>query len=220
MQALGIDLFFSVAAASLYSRRLISAGVLIAIFISTSDEAVLLLLSAQRWKDLLLIVLYKFLISVFTAFLVDHFHKQQEENENGRLLDYHKEHCEHGVVKEALLHTLKISLYILSANILLNIAFENLSDSLLCAILLQGSVMQIFLAALVGFFPSCAARIFLSTCYLKGTLSFPAFFASLITIGGLGYASLVKNNKDPRTNLRILILIYLIAVISALILYF
>ena len=210
---------FSVAAASLYARRLISTGVLIAILISTSDEAVLLLISAQRWKDLTLILLYKFLISIFAALFVDRFYKNKEDNDNDQLLDYHKEHCEHGILKEALLHTLKISLYILAANIIMNLAFESLSDTFLNAILLQGSVMQIFPAALVGFFPSCAASVFLSTLYLKGTLSFAAFFASLITIGGLGYAALFKNNKDPKTNLRILIFIYMIAVIAGLVLY-
>ena len=208
---------FSVAAASLYSRRIISLGTLLAVFIATSDEAMLMLISAGALKDILVILAGKFLLALAVGLLADRFLKHGGHQESDKLLSYHEEHCERGIVGEAIHHTLEISLYILICNIVLNAAFSLLSEQLLDRLLLQGSCMQVLLTALIGLFPNCAASVFIGSLYLKGTISFAAFFAGLVTVSGLGYAALLKSRT--KSSLMIILLILLTGIAAGSLLY-
>lgn len=71
---------FSVVATDLYSKKAITLGSLMAIYIATSDEALPLLLSdSQNYLDLLLIIGIKFVYAVVIGLLIDVFFKKRQQ---------------------------------------------------------------------------------------------------------------------------------------------
>ena len=131
--------------------------------------------------------------------------------------------CEHcgcdessGILKPALWHTGHIALFLFLLNFLLCLAMHTLGEDLLSAILLKGSVLQPFAAALVGLIPNCAASVLLTQLYLAGSLSFGALLAGLCSGAGLGLAVLLKMNRSRRENGQIALTLYLISALCGL----
>lgn len=84
--------------------------------------------------------------------------------------------------------------------------------------MLNGSILQPFLTAVIGFIPNCAASILLTQLYLNGALSFAAVISGLCTNAGMGLIVLFKVNKNHRENLSIAGLLYLTAAAAGIIL--
>ena len=71
---------FSAAAASLYSARIITLGTLIAVFLSTSDEMLPILISeAVDIKIILSILGIKLVIAIIVGFIIDLFFRKKFE---------------------------------------------------------------------------------------------------------------------------------------------
>lgn len=119
-------------------------------------------------------------------------------------------------LKPALWHTGHIALFLFLLNFLLCLAMHTLGEDLLSAILLKGSVLQPFAAALVGLIPNCAASVLLTQLYLAGSLSFGALLAGLCSGAGLGLAVLLKMNRSRRENGQIALTLYLISALCGL----
>lgn len=216
---------FSVLCANLYAGGVVTLGTLIAVFLSTSDEAVLLLAAnPSAASDIFKLLLAKILIAVAAGYLVDLFARKRKKDGNDlhlqELCDH--EHCgchEHGgVLRPALLHTGKIFGFLLLFTLLLNFAVELLGHERLESLLLADSIFQPFLAALFGFIPNCAASVLLTQLYLEGALQFGAVVAGLCTGAGAGLLVLFRENRNPKGNLKILIILYVAAVLSGVIL--
>lgn len=216
---------FSVLCANLYAGGAVTLGTLIAVFLSTSDEAVLLLAAnPSAASDIFKLLFVKILIAVAAGYLVDLFtHKKKKDESDLHLKDLcDHEHCgchEHGdVLRPALLHTGKIFGFLLLFTLLLNFAVELLGHERLEALLLADSIFQPFLAALFGFIPNCAASVLLTQLYLEGALQFGAAAAGLCTGAGAGLLVLFRENRNPKDNLKILIILYVVAALSGVIL--
>lgn len=72
---------FSAAAANLYCAGLISLGTLLAVFLSTSDEAVLILLAHPgNGKTIMTLLFWKVIFGMAAGFLIDLFSRRQKSN--------------------------------------------------------------------------------------------------------------------------------------------
>ncbi len=209
---------FSVAAANFYAGRLISPGTLLAVFLSTSDEALPILLSRpQAVPELLRLLIVKFLAAAVFGLLTDlvcgrFFKNRGEEPFRDLCQDCG---CEHqGIVKPALRHTGKIFLFLLLINLVLGLAIRFVGEENISRFLLSGSVFQPLLAALIGFIPNCAASVILTELYLAGSLSFGSAVAGLCTGAGLGLAVLFRTNRRPRENFALAGALYGFAVLT------
>lgn len=210
---------FSASASNLYAAGLISRGTLLAVFLSTSDEAIPLLLGASGGRrQILPLLLAKVVIGVLFGFAVDLWMKKW-----GRPRELHDLcqdcGCEEegsGILKPALWHTTHILLYIFLLNLGLGVAVHLIGEEVLSAILLKDSLLQPFVAALVGLIPNCAVSVLLTQLYLTGTVSFGALLAGLCSGAGLGLAVLVKMNRSRRENVQIVLTLYLIAALCGL----
>lgn len=212
---------FSVLAANLYSGGVISLGTLLAVFLSTSDEAVIILLGqpdkgAMIWR----LLAVKFLIALTAGYIADLFIA-------GRITSTKHIHdlCGHcgchnhrGILKPALNHTLKLFGYIFVFSGVLNLLTALAGIDTVSTFLLNGSVFQPFLTAVIGFIPNCAASVLLTELYLNGALSFAAVISGLCTNAGMGLILLFKVNKNYKENLSIAGLLYLTAVAAGMIL--
>ena len=215
---------FSVMASNLYAGRLISAGTLIAIFLATSDEAIpVLLANPERANIILWILLTKLLIAIPVGLLIDAAGKRflDAKPESGEENLHHLcEHCgcDHGILKPALKHTVQIFFFILIFSFLLNLLIAAIGEETLSAVLMSNSFWQPLIAGVVGFIPNCAASVVLTELYLAGTISFGSAVAGLCTGAGVGLAVLWKVNRNPKENLKIVLLLYLVGVSAGMLL--
>ncbi len=210
---------FSASASNLYAAGLVSRGTLLAVFLATSDEALPILLGAADGRDMILpLLLCKVVIGILAGYAIDFAMKRW-----GRPRDLY-DLCEDcgceeegsGILKPALWHTGHILLYIFLLNLGLGLAVHLLGEEVLGAILLKDSLLQPFVAALVGLIPNCAVSVLLTQLYLAGSLSFGALLAGLCSGAGLGLAVLVKMNRSRRENITVTATLYAIAALCGL----
>ena len=95
-----------------------------------------------------------------------------------------------------------------------------LGEERIASLLLSGSVLQPFAAALIGLIPNCAASVILTQLYLAGSLSFGAALAGLCSGAGIGVAVLLRMNRSKRENIGIVATLYLVSAAVGVILQF
>ena len=178
-------------AANLYSGGVITLGTLLAVFLATSDEALIILISEpSRGRDILLLLLFKIVIGITAGYIVDLFVKKHPEKEKHDIGDICKgEHChcdEHkGIFVPALTHTLKVFGFLLVFTLALNFAIELLGADRLSEILLGNTFFQPLIAALIGLIPNCAASVLWSRIFLKEKLSVKHYISILMVFIGI-----------------------------------
>lgn len=214
---------FSVFAANLYSGGIITLGTLIAVFLSTSDEAIIILLSKpDKGIEILKLILIKVIIGIFAGYIVDLIRRRRPEKQKKveELCDSENCHChEHkGIIYPAFLHTIKIFLFIFIFTGALNFLIEFIGIEKLSAILLHDTFFQPLIAALIGLIPNCASSVMLTELYLSGAISFASIVAGLCSGAGIGLIVLFRANKNIKENLKILGLLYAIAAVCGLLL--
>lgn len=208
---------FSVMATNLFSSRVITIGTLIAIYLSTSDEMLPILITNKvSFKLITIILLIKIIIGIIFGYIIDFFWKKKETKDFSICDDDHC-HCEKGIFKSSLIHTLKISSYILITTFLLNTLIYYLGEDTISKILLKNNFFGPFLASLVGLIPNCSASIILTELYLSKVITTGMLIGGLLTGSGIGLLVLFKVNKDKKENFFILISIYLIGVLVGII---
>lgn len=220
---------FSAAATNLYAGRVITLGTLIAIYLSTSDEMLPILISEKVSILLILKILFvKVVIGMLAGFAIDFIHQKflrfTHMKDPHHLPDIHHmcehEHChcdEKGIFPSALKHTVEIFVYILVISFLLNLVIAYIGEDTLSSFILNRPVIGELAAGLIGLIPNCAASVVITQLYLEGLLSAGPMMAGLLVSAGVGLLVLFKVNDHPRENLKILGLLYAIGVVSGLI---
>lgn len=216
---------FSAAASNLYAGRVITLGTLMAIYLSTSDEMLPILISEADTigvMPILKILALKAGIGIVAGFLIDLFvHPKKDEH------DHIHEMCEHdhchcgeggGVFRSALIHTAQITLFILLVSFVLNTVLFFLGEDALKNLILNKPVVGEMLAGLVGLIPNCAASVVLTQLYLEGAMSFAACMSGLLVGAGVGILVLFRANRDKKENIKIVLLLYIIGVTAGMLL--
>jgi hypothetical protein len=216
---------FSVMSANLYSSGIITLGTLVAVFLSTSDEAILLLATAENGgKEILKLVITKIVISLIFGYGIHLIEKKLHKPHHHHSHDL----CEHdhcgcdensGVLRPALIHTVKVFAFLLLFTCIIDLAVNFIGMDKLSHFLLSDSALQPLISALVGFIPNCASSVLLTQLYLQGTLSFGALIAGLCTNAGAGMLILFRNKSKVKENMFILLLMYICSVIPGIILH-
>lgn len=214
---------FSAAASSLYSARIITLGTLIAVFLSTSDEMLPILISeAVDVRIILSILGIKLVIAVIVGFIIDLFFRKkfetsEDEPEIKDLCEHEHCHCEHGIFKSALKHTINITLYIFIISLVLNIIIYFIGEDNLANILNSTPIIGPIIASLVGLIPNCASSVIITQLYLSKVLNFATMIAGLLVNTGVGLLILFRTNKDLKENIKITVLLFAIGVIFGII---
>ena len=213
---------FSVMAANLYGGGVISLGTLMAVFLATSDEAVLIILSnPDRLGEVGALVAAKAAIACTAGFFADLF--MREKIETAKVCGGMCGRCgchgeEAGIILPAWRHTGRIFLDLLVFTGGLNLCIEVLGMERLSAILLGDTVFQPLIAAVIGFVPNCAASVILIQLYLNGAISFASVIAGLCTGTGVGMVVLCKVNSHKKENAKIAGLLFIFAVTAGIVL--
>lgn len=215
---------FSAAASNLYAGKIITMGTLIAIFLSTSDEMLPILISeAVPAKTIIMILAIKVVIAIVVGMLVDLiFRKKQNEEakeEIHKLCDEEHCHCEeHGVIRSSIKHTLQIFIYILIISFILNLIIHFVGEETIAKLVLNVPVLGPVISSLVGLIPNCASSVILTQVYLENIISIGSMIAGLLVNSGIGILILFRVNKSKKENFTILGILYLVGVLSGIIL--
>ena len=215
---------FSLSATNLYATRVITLGTLIAVYLSTSDEMLPIFISEAVSPLLIVKILaIKLVIGMIAGFLIDLVLriKNKDKQEEERIIDLcEKEHChcEHGIVKSSLKHTLNIFVFILIVNLIMEILINMIGEDTIAGVLNNQPIIAPIIAGLIGLIPNCASSVIITQLYLDNVISAATMISGLLVGAGVGIAVLFKTNKGIKNNIRITILLYAIGVISGIIL--
>ncbi len=209
---------FSGAVSGLYAGGVATLGTLIAVFLSTSDEMLPLMISSGAPGKLILRILAaKFLCGLAAGFLIDAITRRRPK-------DIHelceREHCScerHNIWAASAIHCLQVGAIIFVVMLVLELIFEVGGEAVLTTILPNIPVVGELVAALIGLIPSCSSSVLLTQLYLAGgIIGIGPLMAGLFANAGVGLLVLFRLNKNKKENLSILLLLYLVSVICGL----
>lgn len=208
---------FSVSATNLYAARVISLGTLISVYLSTSDEMLPIFLSeAVPGVTIFKILGIKLLVGMIAGFLIDSVIKlKKKDMEDEKIVDLcEKEHChcEHGIVKSALKHTLNIFIFILLITLVINVAIYFIGEETIKGFLQDRPILGPIIAGGIGLIPNCASSVIITQMYLENMISVATMISGLLVGAGVGLAVLFKINKGIKENIKIVSLLYCIGV--------
>lgn len=209
---------FSVIASTLYVRKYISMGTLIAIYLATSDEALPVLMAhPDKYKYILPIIAIKLVVAIPAGYLIDKMFKPvlrdikiQEKSSDGKDIAKPSKRM---IFFESLKHTANIFLFILVITLILNYIFneEKIVDFYQNGVLLYKFIQPV-ITAVIGLIPNCAVSLAITVLMIKGTISFGAAMAGLLSNAGLGLLVLLRGGR-LRSNIRIVVLLLMISII-------
>jgi len=214
---------FSAAASNLYAGRVITMGTLIAIYLSTSDEMLpILISSAVNPLVIIKILLTKVVIGIIVGFLVDIvliklLKKKEEEIDIHHFCEHEHCSCGHGILRPAIKHTLQIFAFIFIISVVLNIVVDYVGLDQLSNSVLNKPVVGELLAGFIGLIPNCGASVAITSLYLNGVVDFGTMMAGLLVGAGVGILVLFRVNEDKKQNLIILGILYVSGVLAGMI---
>lgn len=215
---------FSVLAANLYSSGVITLGTLIAVFLSTSDEAVILLAaSPDGFHEVLKLIVTKIVIGLLFGYTIYFIEKKFRHGHHHSHDLCEQDHCgceeNEKVLRPALIHTVKVFMFLLIFTEITDLTVFLTGEEKLSAILLSESVFQPFFAAIIGLIPNCASSVMLTQLYIGGTLTFGSLISGLCVNAGAGLLILFRNKAKLKENFLTLGILYVCAIIPGLVLH-
>lgn len=239
---------FSGAVSTLYAGRVVSIGTVVAVFLSTSDEMLPVLIASQVSPvTITTILLFKLAVGVTVGLLVDviyrKFISKSEDNLSIHELCCHdkchccddceecKSHPENvyshhenhkldesasnilPILKSALIHTIKISIFIISISFVLNFIILYIGEDSFKQLIMKYENLSIILSGIVGLIPNCAASVLIADLFIDGAFSSGAMISGLLVSAGIGYLVLFRTNRRPKENIGIVLIILLSSIL-------
>lgn len=236
---------FSIMASDFFASGVISMGTLLAVYLSTSDEAIIILLTDPgHVKDILFLVLTKILIGTAGGYIVLFLERKffrKKPGRTGKGAEFAPNEvqpecrgvpgcscgcCEPAAKKPgfrdllipAWNHTKEVFVYLFIFTFVIGFIMEGFGNSVIESIFLSGSAFQPFFASVIGLIPNCAASIMITQLYMDGVLSFGSAVAGLCSSAGLGLLVLFRMNRSMKENITVLAFLVAIAVTAGSIL--
>lgn len=203
---------FSAAASNLYAGKIISLGTLVAVFLSTSDEMLPVLIGGEiPVLTVILIMLYKAGVGILVGLgldLVLRLLKKKEDNINiDMICENDNCHCERGILHSAIHHTVTITIFVLITTLLINALMFFVGEETLGRVLYDKPFVGHLIAAVFGLIPNCAASVALATLCSEGLITAGTMMAGLFSGAGVGVLILFKVNKNLKENLLVLLVL-------------
>lgn len=238
---------FSVVGATLYTQKLITIGTLLAIYLATSDEALPVILSQPNKAAIIVpLILTKLVIAIVAGYSIDFMFRKSnkktlahiEECKEGidsknhhheDILDETVACCNHNpnplakkinfkdIFLHPTIHTAKVFAFIFGVTLVINSIVFWIGEAAFGALFAGNTIIQPFIAALIGLLPDCASSVAITELYLKGAITYGSVIAGLCASGGLGLLILFKEDKSKKDIFKIIALLYGISVFVGLI---
>lgn len=202
---------FSVVASNFYAARIIGTGTLLAVYLSTSDEMLPILLANSISPLVMMKILTcKILCAVTFGYAIYYvwykYHRRLPVNIE-ELCQNEGCHCENKILWPALCHTLKITLFIFVVTLGLNTAIAYCNTDILGQYL-QMPLWGKMLSTLLGLIPNCSPSVILTELYLDGYINAASLIGGTLSNTGVGLLVLFRVNKHIKENIWIVSLLY------------
>jgi len=240
---------FSVIATALYTQKLLTVGTLMAVYLSTSDEALPIILSQpDKIGNIVPLVLTKLFIALASGYAIDFLFKQESKKVFTHISSYlrGKDDCSHHhetateeqaccghsadsaskkfradeILLHPIIHTLKISAFIFTTSLAINILIDQVGEEAINNAFALNNFFAPIAAAIIGLIPNCAASVVITEMYLKGLVSYGAAIAGLCASAGLGILVLIREEEDKKNVIRIIAMLVGISAASGLVIQF
>lgn len=196
----------SVVASDLYTKRHLTMGTLLAIFVACSDEALPVLFgsvgSSGKWYMAFALVGIKVLGGILLGVLVDLIPTKDKSEVSEHLEHCEGEHeahygcCGHEIDQDEnpwkehlwhpLWHSFKIFLYSFVVAFLFGWLIYAVGEANFTAFMTGQKWLTPLYAVVVGLIPNCASSVLISQLYISAELPFGALVAGLAVNAGLG----------------------------------
>ena len=217
---------FSVGCSALYCRGFLPPATLIAVYLSTSDEAIpILLANGSDWKTILGLLGVKLIVAIAAGYLF-YFTlfrgawRPDELPDDEMDMDEVNSNCSccggRTVFGAAVSRTLSTTAFLFVTMLVLNTIVYLIGEDTVSALLLGGTLWQPALCALIGLFPGCAVSVLLTELFLSGAISFGAAIAGLSAGAGFGFVLLVRESPRRKDAFRIIGCTWLAAVAAGM----
>ena len=216
---------FSAAASSLFSGGMITAGTLIAVYLSTSDEMLPIFISEQvPVPTMIKILATKAVMGIVFGFILDFIYhgmmKRPIRYKNitnphavHEVCEGEHCHCEEGIFKSAVFHTLQIALFIFIFGLIIGGIVEGVGEETISGLFTGIPVVGELIAGVVGLVPNCAASVVITELYLDSVIGAGPMITGLLVSAGVGLLVLFRlNRRHMKQNLAIVAYLYLIGV--------
>ena len=239
----------SVVTTCLYTQRLVTIGTLLAVYLSTSDEAIPIILSQPEKASILIpLIATKVIIAIVAGYSIDVVFRKSNEKTLAHIeafssgIDDKSHHhetvaeekgcCGHDISSSAkkfdpqqiilhpVIHTAKVFAFIFGVSLLINLAFSGMGDDTIAGLFSSHTFFQPFLAALIGLIPNCAASVVITELYLKGGITYGAVIPGLCASGGLGLLVLFREEKERENVYLVVALLFSISVFAGLVIQY
>ena len=237
---------FSAMAATLFSGGVVTAGTLVAVVLSTSDEMIPVFVAHQESPALMFAIMGAKLVSGLVIGLgVDaalrvlgmprtkqHIHDLcvraacdcgpidgHDHDDHDHDHAHAHAHAWLGIARCAVIHTVQVTAFIFLVTFVCVLIIGFVGQDAIGAFLSGSPVVAVLLAGLIGLIPNCGASVAITELFLQGTLGFGAAMAGLLASGGVGLLVLWRTNANHRQNLAITGFVYAVAVVIGLLVH-
>ncbi len=199
----------SVAFARLYGNGYITLGMLIAVFLANSDEALIIIGAyPEKLPLMLVIIIIKLVVAIGAGLLINFVIKEKRNHLKGCGIDCNCPKCRkyNNIFVNTLIHTLKITLFLYVIVLVIAIGVNRFGEEKIFSLLGRNNFLQPVIASLIGMIPSCFSSVLIAEGFIKGALGFGSMIAGLCANTGYGVLILFKELPLKKTLLIILIL--------------
>lgn len=205
----------SVAFAKLYGNGYISLGMLIAVYLAGSDEA-LIVIGAHPDKLLVMleIIGLKVLTGIGAGWFINLVIKEKRNRLKGCGIDCDCPKCgkHKNILVHSLVHTLKLTIFLYVTVLIIGIGVGRFGEAGFTSILGRNTFLQPVLAALIGMIPSCFSSVLIAEGFLKGALGFGSMIAGLLANTGFGILVIFRELPLKKT-LHIILLVQAVSIL-------
>lgn len=210
---------FSASASGLYSGRIITLGTLFAIFLSTSDEMLPVMISSRiPVRTLVIVLATKVVIGALVGFAVDFIFHRKDAVKIGSICESEGCQCEKGVLRSALHHTFGVFFFVFVVGFALEIIIASVGEERIAEFVSVLPALSNIISATVGLIPNCAASVVITELYVEGVISAGAMISGLLTGAGVGTLVLFKTNKSLKGNFAIVFALWCVGALFGIIL--
>lgn len=206
---------FSAAAAGLFAGGMVSPGTLLAVFLSTSDEMLPIMVSEGIAAGVIgKILAVKVVTALAVGLAVDFVWEILYGHRNRMAKHPHMcehDHCgcsSHGIGYSALNHTVRTAGFLFLISLAIGFGMEYLGAEEASRAFIKAPWIGASSSALVGMIPNCAASVLITELFLEGIIGAGPLFAGLLCGAGTGLLVLYRENRKMKENLILTVILY------------
>ena len=184
-----------VAMARLYSNGHITLGMLAAVFISSSDEALIIIgAHPEKLGFMFKLIFVKIIIAIGSGFIINLFIKEKRNRIKGCTIDCDCPKCRRSknILVHNLVYTARITIFLIITVFIINLGISKLGEENLHVLIGKNSYLQPIFASLIGMIPSCFSSVILAQAFIKGAIGAGPLVAGLCANSGYGVLILMK----------------------------